>query len=105
MPMKTQVVFRGMENSEAVKEIVEQRAEKIERHFPHVIRCEAVIEQAAKSQAQGNAFSVSLEIEIPGAENIYVSRDGGKDHAHEDVYVAIRDSFDAAHRQLESAKR
>jgi hypothetical protein len=30
-----------------------------------------------------------------------VHREGSKDPAHADVYVAIRDAFDAAPRQLE----
>lgn len=104
MALKTTIAFRGMENSEAVKEIVEERAEKIERHFPNALGCEVVIEQATKSRSQGNLFSVSLEFEVPGHENVHVSRDAGRDHAHEDVYVAIRDSFEAAHRQLEKLK-
>ncbi len=104
MALKTTIAFRGMDNSEAVKEIVESRAEKIERHFPHVHSCDVVIEQATKSRSQGNLFSVALEFEVPGAENVYVSRDAGKDHAHEDVYVAIRDAFEAAHSQLEKLK-
>jgi cold shock CspA family protein len=34
-----------------------------------------------------------------------VTRSGPKDHAHEDVYVAIRDAFDAAVRRLEDHVR
>jgi ribosome-associated translation inhibitor RaiA len=36
---------------------------------------------------------------VPGKE-LVVSRDPGDVHAHKDVYVAIRDAFDAAERQL-----
>jgi cold shock CspA family protein len=41
---------------------------------------------------------------VPGGE-IVVNRNHPLDHAHEDVYVAMRDSFDAARRQLEDHVR
>ncbi|MGB1548585.1 MAG: HPF/RaiA family ribosome-associated protein, partial [Alphaproteobacteria bacterium] len=40
----------------------------------------------------------------PGKE-LVVTHSGPKDHAHEDVYVAIRDAFGAAARQLEDHAR
>ena len=34
-----------------------------------------------------------------------MNREPGLDHAHEDVYVAVRDAFDAARRRLEDYVR
>jgi cold shock CspA family protein len=48
---------------------------------------------------QGNLFNVRIDIGVPGNE-IVVDRD-----QHEDVYVALRDAFDAAKRQLEDYSR
>ena len=48
---------------------------------------------------QGKQFSVRIDIGVPGNE-IVVTRD----HA-EDVYVALRDAFDAAIRQLKDYVR
>jgi ribosome-associated translation inhibitor RaiA len=36
---------------------------------------------------------------------VHVNQEGPKNQAHEDVYVAIRDAFDAAARQLEDHAR
>jgi hypothetical protein len=41
---------------------------------------------------------------VPG-KDVVVDRAGSLDHAHEDVYVAIRDAFDAAARRLEDHAR
>jgi cold shock CspA family protein len=49
-------------------------------------------------------YHVRIDLTVPGDE-LVVSRDPGKDQAHEDVYVAIRDAFDAARRQLEDHAR
>lgn len=99
MRIETDIVFRDMDSSEAVKASVEKYVEKIERHNPSVSRCRVVIEQAHKSQSSGNLFHVGLDISVPG-DNIVVTKDTGRSPQHEDVYVAIRDAFEAAERQL-----
>ncbi len=41
---------------------------------------------------------------MPGAD-VVVTRESPRDHAHEDPYVAVRDAFDAAIRQVEDRVR
>jgi hypothetical protein len=41
---------------------------------------------------------------MPG-KDVHVNQEGPKNQAHEDIYVAIRDAFDAAVRQLEDHAR
>jgi hypothetical protein len=53
---------------------------------------------------QGDLFRVRIDLAVPGRE-IIVDRTGPKDHAHDDVYVAVRDAFAAATRKLEDAAR
>ncbi len=106
MRIETDIVFRDMDSSEAVRSAVEKYIEKMERHYPVVQRCRVVIEQSHRSQNSGNLFGVSLDITVPGT-SINVGRDGAKDESHEDIYVAVRDAFLAADRQLDkyTAKR
>ena len=58
-----------------------------------------VVEVPHKHHHQGQQFNVRIDIGVPGSE-IVVNRD----HA-EDIYVALRDAFDAAKRQLEDYAR
>ena len=51
-----------------------------------------------------DAAGVRIDLTVPG-EEIVIGREPGHDHAHEDVYVAIRDAFDAAKRQLQDHAR
>ena len=53
---------------------------------------------------EGGVYHVRVDLTVPGRE-IVVSRDPAENHAHEDVYVAIRDAFDATRRQLEDHVR
>lgn len=104
MAAEMDVAFRGMEASEAVRAELEKRVERLNNHNPDVRRVSVVIEQAHRSQSQGNPFSVSLEVKIPGVNDVYVSHDPGGAEEREDLYIAIRDAFEAAERQLEKRR-
>ena len=53
---------------------------------------------------KGKVYSVGLEIHTPSKE-VRVNQDQHDNHAHEDLYVAIRDAFNAAERQLKSIEK
>ena len=57
------------------------------------------MEKEPRHHHQGDLFRVRIEIDAPGKE-LAVTHTGPRDHAHEDVYVAIRDAFRAAVRRL-----
>jgi cold shock CspA family protein len=63
-----------------------------------------VIEAPHQHQRKGKLYVVRIDLTVPG-EEIAVTRSGPKDHAHADVYVAIRDAFDSARRLLEDHAR
>jgi ribosome-associated translation inhibitor RaiA len=95
------VVFHNAEPSDAVQARAEQLLDKLLRFQPNIIRGTLTIEGRHRHHHQGNLFHVSLLLHVPGRE-IVVSRDPELNHAHEDVYVALRDACDAARRQLEA---
>ncbi|RME15254.1 MAG: 30S ribosomal protein S30, partial [Bdellovibrio sp.] len=49
---------------------------------------------------QGRVYHVEIKLKVPNKE-IVVSKEPEKNEAHTDVYVAIRDAFNALKRQLE----
>jgi cold shock CspA family protein len=53
---------------------------------------------------KGKLYNIRIDLGVVGGE-IAVTHQGPLDHAHEDVYVAIRDGFNAAVRQLEDYER
>lgn len=95
--MKTplQITFRDMPPSDALEAHIRDKAEKLEQYFADIISCRVVVEQPAKHQQQGKPFNVHIDLGVPRSE-IVVDR-----QENEDVYVAVRDAFDAAKRRLE----
>ena len=104
MSLNTQVTFRGIPHSDAVENNVRNKAEKLNKFYSHILACRTTIEAEHHHQHKGNLYHVRVELTVP-EKKIIVSHENHAKHAHEDVYVAIRDSFDAARRQLEDYAR
>jgi ribosome-associated translation inhibitor RaiA len=103
MEHAVEVTFRGVEPSDPVERSVREHAERLER-FGRVTSCRVVVEARHRHQRHGQLYHVRIELMAPGGE-IVVTHDPEQDHSHEDVYVAIRDAFDAARRRLEDQVR
>jgi ribosomal subunit interface protein len=105
-PMETplEVSFRNMDHSDAVEAKVRERVEKLERFFGRITSCRVLIEATNRQHRTGNLYHVHVEVAVPGTE-VVVSRNPAEKHAHEDVYVAVRDAFDAMRRRLEDHAR
>ena len=104
MQIPLEVTFHNMDHSDAVEANVRERAAKLERYFDRIVGCRVVVEAPHKHSRKGKIFEVRIDVSVPGKE-IIVNRNGVNNHAHEDVYVAIRDAFNAAGRQLEDHAR
>jgi ribosomal subunit interface protein len=99
MQLPVQITYRGMPSSAAIEDAVRDRVAKLEQFHSRIMSCRVVIEQPGKHKRQGKEFVVHVDLKVPGGE-IAVNRDH-----HEDVYVALRDAFDAARRKLEDYAR
>lgn len=99
MELMLQITTRDIPHSEALESHIRQKAEKLEKFYPHIMSCRIVVELPHKHHHQGRLFDVHIDITVPGGE-LVVNRT-----ANEDVYVAARDAFNAAARQLEDYAR
>lgn len=99
MEIPIQITFHGLAHSPALEAAIRERAAKLDRFHPHVMSCRAVVEEVARHKNQGKEFAVRLDIKVAGGE-VAVNRE-----RNEDAFVAVRDAFDAARRQLEDLAR
>ena len=90
-----QITMRDMPHSDMLENHIRQKVAKLENFYPHLVGCRVVVEVPHRHKQQGRKFDVRLNITVPGGE-LAVNRE-----ADGDVYVALRDAFDAARRQLE----
>ena len=104
MPIPLQVTFQDMPASDAVRARILAEAEKLERLHGRMMSCRVVVRAPHRHHRKGKLYHVSIDAKVPGTE-IAVNRDPGEHHAHQDVYVAIRDAFHALARRLEDTAR
>ena len=104
MQIPLEIVFRNMQPSPALETRIHSLVARLEKFSPHIIHCHVVVEAPHRHQLQGRLFDVDLRITVPGDE-IAIQRANPADHAHEDVYVALRDVFKAARRRLQDYER
>jgi ribosomal subunit interface protein len=99
-----ELAFRNMDASPAVEDRVRTQIAKLGQFHDHVMACRVVVECHHRHHHKGNLFHVRIDLTIPDHE-LVVNREPKEHQAHEDVYVAIRDAFDAMRRQLQDTVR
>lgn len=104
MRLPLQITYRHMARSDAVDAAIRKNAERLDRFADRIMACRVVVIAPHKHQRQGKLYEIKIDLTAPG-EEMAVTREGPENHAHEDVYVAIRDAFNAAARRLEDHSR
>jgi ribosomal subunit interface protein len=90
-----QITGRDFELTDAIKEAVRERAEKLGHIYENIISCKVMVESPRRRHEKSTFHDVHIELTVPG-EEIVVKRE-----PNEDLYTAIGEAFDAAQRQLQ----
>ncbi|MGO8920622.1 MAG: HPF/RaiA family ribosome-associated protein [Stellaceae bacterium] len=104
MQTPLQVTFRNLDASPAVEAKIRERVDELEQLYDRITSCRVVVEAPDRHHREGRLYHLRVDLRVPGRE-IVVKRDPSEHHAHEDIYVAVRDCFDAVRRQLEDHLR
>lgn len=104
MSIPLEISFHRMQPSSAVEAYIREKATKLERFYDHTTSCQVVVEPPHSHHHKGRLYRVRIRLLVPGNQ-LVVSREHHDNHAHEDLYVAIRDAFDALRRKLEDFAR
>jgi cold shock CspA family protein/ribosome-associated translation inhibitor RaiA len=123
-----QITFRNMPRSSAIEQSVREKAFKLDSLYNRITSCRVIIEAPHRHHYKGKAYVVRIAMAVPN-EELVVNRapkrldaarsphseelekdlvehhEPSKHAAHEDVYVAIRDAFNAAARKLQDYAR
>lgn len=104
MSIPVQITFRNIEPSAAIEAEIRSKAAHLERFSDRLRSCHVVIETRHRSRKHGTIYNCAIDLDMP-KRRITVGRVGRHNHVHEDIYIAIRDAFDAATRQLREHMR
>ncbi len=104
MQQDPEITFKDVPHSDAVEARVRSLIEELERFSDRIITCRVVLAKITQGQHKGNLYQCRILVVLPGGE-IAINRANPNSHAHEDIYVAIRDAFEAATRKLQDHVR
>jgi ribosomal subunit interface protein len=99
MQIPINITRRDIDLPPALEELIRSKAEKLERHYDGIIRCDVVVEGPGNRHATGGPYLVRLDISVPGHELVVNHQPA------EDLRGAIDAAFAAASRQVEEQSR
>lgn len=104
MKLPLQVVFRNIESSQWIEDVIRERAAKLDRFCEYIMSCRVIVDIPHRHHHSGNFFRVRIDISTPGKE-IVVNREPDEHTSAKDMSAVLRDAFDSAKRQLETYVR
>jgi ribosome-associated translation inhibitor RaiA len=95
-----QIQFLDMPRSDAIEAKVQDRVDGLAKFSGEIQKCHVWVESPHGHHHKGKLFGTRIRLTVPG-EEIDVDLQPTED----DVYVSIRQAFDAARRKLEDYER
>ena len=121
MKLPIQITFRNMNHSDAVEARIREEAAKLETFYEGIMSCRVMVEIPHQRHERGNPFHIRIDLGVPGGEVVIkheptihgavrdlgarATKDDELHGPHKDVYVAIRDAFKTARRELQDYAR
>jgi len=117
-----------MAPSMAIEADIRAKAAKLDRFYDKIMGCRVIVEAPHRHRHKGKRYHVRIDLTVPRGElvikrepklvaetpsrvqkepdrKLAETREPSKYAAHDDIYVAIRDAFDAARRRLQDYAR
>ena len=94
MQVPVQITFRDTPHSEAVKEHIQEKVDKLQQFCHNIVACHVVVEFENKNQRRGNLHNTRITVTVPGKELVTTHNET------EDMYASIDMLIDKLDRQL-----
>lgn len=93
------ITSRDLNLTPSIESTIREKAKKLETFSDRIISCRVTVCSPHRHHYKGNYYNININMKVPNSE-IIVKRE-----PREDLYISIRDAFDAAIRQLKSYTR
>ena len=106
MQIPLELSFHNIQPSDAIEAAIRDRVAKLETFYERLVTVRVHVEAETKRHRTGNVYTVHIELGVPG-KDLVVSKAPHKPnrkYADPDLYAVLRESFDAAERQLKDFK-
>ena len=87
------VVYRDLDSSAALNEVISKKLEKLSRFTDQIIHSRVVLDTPHQHKSKGKQYRASIELDLKG-HPFAVTRDS------ESIHIAVRDAFLNAERKI-----
>ena len=87
------VVYRDLDSSASLNEVISKKLEKLSRYSDQIIHSRVVLDTPHNHKHKGKQFRASIELDIKG-HPVAVAQD------NESIHLAVRDAFISAERKV-----
>lgn len=94
--LPVQITTRDIPSSAALEDHIRHKSAKLKQFYDNMTSCRIVVEFEQKHKHRGKLFNIRIDVTVPGKEMVVTNK------SDEDVYVAVRDAFNAIIRQLDN---
>src|SRR3954468_10912818 len=95
MQVPLEISTRDINLSAPLEAELRKRADRLERHSDRITGCRIAVERpTGNHHHEGGPYRVRVDVTVPGSEVV-------ADKQSEEIFIAIRDAFEAAERQVE----
>ena len=98
-----QITFKDIDHSDAIEARINERIEGLEQIYDRITSCKVWVRAPHRRHTKGTHYVIDIELQTPMG-TFTIGREPGDVNAHEDIYVTIRDAFNAIERQLRKHK-
>ena len=94
------ISYRGVDKTPALERLIAEKIAKLEKAYQQISSCRIAIEKVHDHPNSGSPYRVRLDIMVPEDREIVVDKSPDQAKQYPPLEAIIRDSFDAAFRQL-----
>lgn len=105
MQTPLRISFQGSPPSDALRQMVVEHAEALERFHGRLTACHVVVKVPDRHHRSGGHYEVSIHVSMPGNIEVNIDHTPTPDERFGDPLFAVSDAFRRARRQLQDRLR
>ena len=94
MQLPVNITYRGIDKSEAIDQLVLEKAARLEKF------CDVAIEQPNHAHQKGNPFRVRIDVTVPPGHELVAEEKGMDNGSYAPLTKVIHDAFKTMEREL-----
>lgn len=94
------ISYRFVEKTDALEQLIYEKIGKLEEVCDHIMGCHVAVEKNHDNPSSGSPYRVRIDLTVPPSHELAVSKSPDRGVQYQSLESVIRDTFEAARRQL-----